>query len=236
MKKFLCVLISAFCLTGCLCSCSDEKESSESSSIRISTAPLDEKLLGDWYNGTAGYRFGDNRKIGLIYNFSDRGHFTADGALQTANALIPKENVSYDGKKIYATNDAYNEEVGQVLTSVLIDMDRVDGENPDTLDGEYTINGGIIVDVLTKELGISAENLLFEGIVDGETLIITIVDAFDYEIVDGKIEIFSNIIQGIPDMDYTYAIDGDTLTMTYANTEDMSGADMPAEVYTRFEH
>lgn len=231
MKKFLSVLVSVFCLAGCLCSCSDAKESSESSSMRISTAPLDEKLLGEWYNGMAGYRFGENRKISLIYNFSDRGHFTADGALQTANALIPKENVSYDGKKIYATNDAYNEEVGQVLTSVLIDMDRVDGENPDTLDGEYTINGGIIVDVLTRELGIGAENLSFEGIVDGETLIITIVDAFDYEIVDGKIDIFTNILQGAPDTSYTYTIDGDTLTMNYTNAENM-----PEEVYTRFEH
>ncbi len=231
MKKFLSVLVAVFCLAGCLCSCSDEKESSESSSMRISTAPLDEKLLGEWYNGTAGYRFGENRKISLIYNFSDRGHFTADGALQTANALIPKENVSYDGKKIYATNDAYNEEAGQVLTSVLIDMDRVDGENPDTFDGEYIINGGIIVDVLTKELGIGAENLSFEGIIDGETLIITIADAFDYEIVDGKIEIFSNIIQGMSAMDYTYSIDGDTLTMNSTSMENM-----PAEVYTRFEH
>lgn len=231
MKKFLCILVSVFCFAGCLCSCSDSKESSESIPMRVSTAPLDEKLLGDWYNGMAGYRFGENRKISLIYNFSDRGHFTADRALQTANALIPKENVSYDGKKIYATNDAYNEDAGQVLTSVLIDMDRVDGENPDTLDGEYIINGGIIVDVLTKELGIGAENLSFEGIIDGETLIITIVDAFDYEIVDEKIEIFSNIIQGMADMDYTYTIDGDTLTMNYANVENM-----PAEVYTRFEH
>lgn len=231
MKKFLCILLSAVCLGGCLCSCSKEKESSDSVSVRISTAPLDEKLIGNWYNGTAGYRFGENRKIGLIYNFSSRGHFTADGALQTANALIPKENVSYDGKKIFATNVAYNEEVGQDLESVLIDMDRVDGENPDTLDGKYIVNGGIIVDVLTKELGIGAENLSFEGIVDGETLIITIVDAFDYEIVDGKIEIFSNIIQGIPDMDYTYSIDGDTLTMNYVGMDDM-----PAEVYNRFEN
>lgn len=231
MKKFLYVLVSVCCLAGCLCSCSDSKESSESSSMRVSTAPLDEKLLGDWYNGTTGYRFGENRKISLIYNFSDSGHFTADGALQTANALIPKENVSYDGKKIYVTNDAYNEEVGQVLTSVLIDMDRVDGENPDTLDGEYIINGGIVVDVLTKQLGIGAENLSFEGIIDGETLIITIVNAFDYEIVDEKIEIFSNILQGLTDMSYTYTIDGDTLTMNYTNMENM-----PAEVYTRFEH
>lgn len=231
MKKFLSVLVSVCCLAGCLCSCSDSKESSESSSMRVSTAPLDEKLLGDWYNGTTGYRFGENRKISLIYNFSDSGHFTADGALQTANALIPKENVSYDGKKIYVTNDAYNEEVGQVLTSVLIDMDRVDGENPDTLDGEYIINGGIVVDVLTKQLGIGAENLSFEGIIDGETLIITIVNAFDYEIVDEKIEIFSNILQGLTDMSYTYTIDGDTLTMNYTNMENM-----PAEVYTRFEH
>lgn len=231
MKKFLCVLVSVFCLTGGLCSCSDGDGSSPSVSIRVSTAPLDENLLGEWYNGAAGYRFGENRKISLIYNFSGRGHFTADGCLQTANALIPAENVSYDGKKIYATNDAYNEEVGEVMTSVLIDMDRVDGENPDTFDGEYTINGGIIVDVLTKELGINAEFLSFEGIVDGETLIITIADAFDYEIVDGKIEIFSNIIQGMTDMDYTYVIDDDTLTMDCVSIENM-----PSEVYTRFEH
>lgn len=231
MKKFLSVLVSVCCLAGCLCSCSDSKESSESSSMRVSTAPLDEKLLGDWYNGTTGCRFGENRKLGYIYNFSDRGHFTADGALQTANALIPKENVSYDGKKIYATNDAYNEEVGQVMTSVLIDMDRVDGENPDTLDGEYIINGGIIADVLAKDLGIGAENLSFEGIVDGETLIITITNVFDYEIVDGKIDVFTNNLQGIPDMSYTYTVDGDTLTIINTSMENM-----PAEVYTRFEH
>lgn len=221
MKKILLFAATLMCTVG-LCSCSGEEssENSQSSpSSRVSTAPLDEELLGTWMNDYTGYRFGENRKVSLIVDFSENAHFTKDGEFQTMNALIPKENISYDGKRIYITNTAYSEQYSEDLTSVLIDMERLDEENPDTLDGYYHIYGGVATDVLAEQLGFAPEKLNFEAKVDGENLTIYMIDCFDYEISDGKLDIFSDLlVYASPDDDalsYDYNIDLDKLTMTF---------------------
>lgn len=222
------------CTVG-LCSCSDGESSEvshESPSSRISTAPLDEELLGTWMNDYTGYRFGENRKVSLIVDFSENAHFTPDGEFQTMNALITKENISYDGKRIYITNTAYSEEYSEDLTSILIDMERLDEEDPDSLDGYYHIYGGVATDVLAEQLGFAPERLNFEATIDGEKLIIYMTDCFDYEISDGKLDIFSDLlVYASPDDDalsYDYNIELDKLTMTFDGFDEVS-----TEVYYR---
>ena len=228
MKRILSSL-TALSFTICLCSCT-ENTTPESSSSRVSKAPIDEEILGTWMNDLSGYRFGDNRKVSLIIDFSQNAHFTENGEFQTMNALIPKENISYDGKKVYITNTAYSEEYQQDLTSVLIDMDRLDEPNPDSIDGRYHIYG-VATDVLAEQLGIPPEKFDFEGVVDGEKFTIYMIDCFDYETIDGTVDIFGELVAtyltgSSEPMSYDYTIEYDALSMTINNIENA-----PIEVY-----
>lgn len=150
------------------------------------------------------------------------------------NALIPKENVDYDGSRIYVTNTVYDEEYSEDVTSVLIDMERLDEPNTETFDGYYHIYGGVATDVLASELGIPPENFNFEGKIEGEKLTIYMTDCFDYETIDGKVDIFSDLLSYVDEsanaLSYVYTIEGDTLTMTLGGIENA----VP-EVYTKAE-
>lgn len=234
MKKIISFLIAVSFVTG-LCSCSEKSDSKVGeNSSRISTAPLDPELIGTWMNDLNGYKFGENRKVSLVVDYSESAHFTPDGAFQTMNALIPKENVDYDGNRIYVTNTAYSEEYSEDLTSVLIDMVRLDENNTETFDGHYHILGGVATDVLANQLGFAPGKLYFEADIEGEKLTIYMVDCFDYEIVDGKIDIFSDLLNYIDEsataLSYDYTIDNDTLNMTLQGIENVT-----TEVYSRIE-
>ena len=144
--------------------------------------------------------------------------------MQTMNALIPKENMDYDGKRVYVTNTAYNEDYQEDVTSVLIDMERLDEPNPDSLDGYYHIYGGVATDVLAEQLGIPPEKFDFEGKVEGDKFIIYMVDCFDYETVDGKVDMFGELIAAYikgnyEAMSYDYTIEYDSLKMTMNDIE-----------------
>lgn len=226
MKRILLSLTALLCVI-CLCGCSDEKNTNNAQSSRISTAPIDPEIIGTWMNDLSGYRFGENRKVSLIIDFSDNAHFTENGEFQTMNGLIPKENMKYDGKKVYVTNTAYSEEYQQDLTSVLIDMERLDEENPDSLDGYYHILGGVATDVLAEQLGIPPEKFHFEGKVEGDKFIIYMVDCFDYETIDGRVDIFSDLLAqyvkgNYEPLTYDYTIEFDTLKMTMRGVEGVS--------------
>jgi hypothetical protein len=207
-----------------LCSCSGDKTTDSNTNSRVSTAPIDPEIIGTWMNELSGYRFGENRKVSLIIDFSENAHFTENGQMQTMNALIPKENMDYDGKRVYVTNTAYNEDYQEDVTSVLIDMERLDEPNPDSLDGYYHIYGGVATDVLAEQLGIPPEKFDFEGKVEGDKFIIYMVDCFDYETVDGKVDMFGELIAAYikgnyEAMSYDYTIEYDSLKMTMNDIE-----------------
>ncbi|MBQ6945075.1 MAG: hypothetical protein IJN43_12225 [Ruminococcus sp.] len=230
MKRILATVTAFMCIIS-LCSCSGDKTTDNNTNSRVSTAPIDPEIIGTWMNELSGYRFGENRKVSLIIDFSENAHFTENGQMQTMNALIPKENMDYDGKRVYVTNTAYNEDYQEDVTSVLIDMERLDEPNPDSLDGYYHIYGGVATDVLAEQLGIPPEKFDFEGKVEGDKFIIYMVDCFDYETVDGKVDMFGELIAAYikgnyEAMSYDYTIEYDSLKMTMI---DIEGAD--PEVY-----
>lgn len=222
MKKVLTSL--AVCLSAlCFFSCS-AKESE-----------LDSEIIGTWTNELSGYRFGENNKISLIIDFSKNAHFTSNGEFQTMNALITKENIDYDGSKVYITQTNYSDEYKQDLTSVLIDMERIDEPNPDSLDGRYHILGGVATDVLAENMGIPPEKFYFEGKVEGEKFIIYMIDCFDFTTNDGNINMFGDLlteyITGDSDgMIYDYSIDAGRLQMTMDGIEGVT-----PEVYFKVE-
>lgn len=223
MKRIL-ATVTAFMCSISLCSCSDDKTTDNNTNSRVSTAPIDPEIIGTWMNELSGYRFGENRKVSLIIDFSENAHFTENGQMQTMNALIPKENMDYDGKRVFVTNTAYNEDYQEDVTSVLIDMERLDEPNPDSLDGYYHIYGGVATDVLAEQLGIPPEKFDFEGKVEGDKFIIYMVDCFDYETVDGKVDMFGELIAAYikgnyEAMSYDYTIEYDSLKMTMNDIE-----------------
>lgn len=223
MKRILATVTAFLCIIS-LCSCSDDKTTDSNTNSRVSTAPIDPEIIGTWMNELSGYRFGENRKVSLIIDFSENAHFTENGQMQTMNALIPKENMDYDGKRVYVTNTAYNEDYQEDVTSVLIDMERLDEPNPDSLDGYYHIYGGVATDVLAEQLGIPPEKFDFEGKVEGDKFIIYMVDCFDYETVDGKVDMFGELIAAYikgnyEAMSYDYTIEYDSLKMTMNDIE-----------------
>lgn len=223
MKRILATVTAFLCIIS-LCSCSGDKTTDNNTNSRVSTAPIDPEIIGTWMNELSGYRFGENRKVSLIIDFSENAHFTENGQMQTMNALIPKENMDYDGKRVYVTNTAYNEDYQEDVTSVLIDMERLDEPNPDSLDGYYHIYGGVATDVLAEQLGIPPEKFDFEGKVEGDKFIIYMVDCFDYETVDGKVDMFGELIAAYikgnyEAMSYDYTIEYDSLKMTMYDIE-----------------
>lgn len=223
MKRILATVTAFMCIIS-LCSCSGDKTTDNNTNSRVSTAPIDPEIIGTWMNELSGYRFGENRKVSLIIDFSENAHFTENGQMQTMNALIPKENMDYDGKRVYVTNTAYNEDYQEDVTSVLIDMERLDEPNPDSLDGYYHIYGGVATDVLAEQLGIPPEKFDFEGKVEGDKFIIYMVDCFDYETVDGKVDMFGELIAAYikgnyEAMSYDYTIEYDSLKMTMNDIE-----------------
>lgn len=223
MKRILATVTAFMCIIS-LCSCSGDKTTDNNTNSRVSTAPIDPEIIGTWMNELSGYRFGENRKVSLIIDFSENAHFTENGQMQTMNALIPKENMDYDGKRVYVTNTAYNEDYQEDVTSVLIDMERLDEPNPDSLDGYYHIYGGVATDVLAEQLGIPPEKFDFEGKVEGDKFIIYMVDCFDYETVDGKVDMFGDLIAAYikgnyEAMSYDYTIEYDSLKMTMNDIE-----------------
>jgi hypothetical protein len=114
-------------------------------------------------------------------------------------------------------------------------MERLDEPNPDSLDGYYHILGGVATDVLAEQLGIPPEKFNFEGEVKGDKFTIYMIDCFDYETIDGKVdmfgELFSTYINGNNEaMSYDYTIEYDTLKMTM---NDIEGA--APEVYFKVE-
>ena len=229
MKKLIASLTVFSCIAG-LCSCGENTP--PESSQRVSTAPIDPEIIGTWANDTSGYRFGENRKVTLTMDFSERGHFTSDGAFQTLNALIPANNVNYDGSRLYCTVSNYSDEYQEQVTSVLIDMERKDEPDMNTFDGEYKIYGGIATDLIARDLGIATKHLNFEGKIEGEKLYISIIDVFDFETVDGNLDLFSEYLvysdESADCLRYSYTIQNDTLTMIYGT----DGSASP-EVYTR---
>ena len=231
MRKILSTIVAFACII-CLCSCESKQEET---GPRVSTAPIDPEIVGTWMNDFSGYRFGENRKVSLIIDFSKNAHFTENGEFQTMNALIPKEQIKYDGSKIYITNTVYSEEEQMDVTSVLIDMERLDEPNPDSMDGYYHILGGVATDVLAEQLGIPPEHFNFEGKIDGDNFTIYMIDCFDYETFDEKIDIFSDLlayyVKGDSEaLSYDYTIENDTLTMTLTDVENVA-----PEVYTKVE-
>lgn len=224
MKKFTAVLAALMTALCCLTSCSENNNSSlseESSSTserqkRVSSAKIDENILGTWRNDLQGYRFQEDRNVSLLMNFSDSVHFTKDGKLMLDGEILPDDMLTNDGLKITAKKhyDGFDEPAD------IFTLERKDGQkNTDTIDGTYKMTEGSYIKLVASNFGLTPEQANIEVVVDGENFDIILVDYCLYETNNGKLDLFSENMDYVDEnanaVSYDYSIDGDTLTMTY---------------------
>lgn len=235
MKKIIATLLAFAGITASLTGCSDSPDSSSQPKVRTSTAPIDTAIIGKWWNGTSGYVFGEDRKVNLVMDFSAMDiHFTSDGEFDKAGEIIGKDAIAYDGKEliVYYTID---EDVSKI-----VHLERKDGENPDSIDGSYTLYGGLLTEYFIGNVGLSIDNVMNDdnislgAEIDGESFILTIENYCDYETINGALEMFSPYMSYVDNnvdcVRYSYSVDGDTLNMKYTMDETA-----PDEVYSRVE-
>ncbi len=203
--------------------------------VRKSTAPIDEAIIGKWWNGTNGYIFGEDRKMSLVVDFSAMDiNFTKDGEFNKGGDIISKDDITYDGKNLMVQYKTDTD------ISIMVNMTRNDGENPDSIDGTYTMLDGILLQYFAQNVGINLDDvkkdddLEFLAEIDGEKLILTLENYCEYETIGDSLEMFSKFFTYVDEsadaVKYKYKIEGDTLTMTY----EVDGEEFD-EVYERAE-
>ncbi|MBQ8122852.1 MAG: hypothetical protein IJ170_06025 [Ruminococcus sp.] len=222
MKRFAAasvLLSAALLLCGCSSGTAASSEESSSKAERVSSSPIDPKIIGEWTNGSNGFIFGEDRKVSLPMDVSSMFYFK-DGGLIMADDGKTCNKPEFDGQTLKVT---YEDENYDEPVSVL-EMERHEKGSPSQFDGEYDLTGGVYFNVFLSNFSISEENADIDAIVEGETVRLVINDYCSYETLGGKsLEMFS------PDMDYvddtatavkyTYKVDGDTLTLTYEDQE-----------------
>lgn len=229
MKKIISALLVIAGLTASLTGCAESSKISDvqnssvqetTKAVRISTAPIDNEIIGKWWNGKSGYIFGEDRKVSLVMDFSAMNiNFTSDGEFNKAGEIIGKDNISYDGNNLMVQYEIEND------VNIILNMKRNDDENLDSFDGFYTIYGGLLMEYLAENVGLNlndikkGDDIEFLAEVNGESLILTVENYCDYETIENSLEMFSKYMNYVDEsadaVKYDYKIDGNTLTMTF---------------------
>ncbi|MDO4863441.1 MAG: hypothetical protein Q4A05_04645 [Ruminococcus sp.] len=217
MKRITAIFLAAAMAGTALVGCSHKPQTEESSAPRVSTAPIDEAILGEWSSGANGYIFSDDRTVSLPIDFTSSAHFNSDGSFSMESTKVGREEIEFDGTNLKVSHK-YEEAEGDE-TLVLLDMKRTGAENKDSYDGEYELLGGTYRDMLAYNLAIDTDKIDVLAEVDGETFKFTVRDYCYFETNDGTLELFSENMNYVKYTDdsvkYTYTVDGDTLTLTY---------------------
>lgn len=227
MKKIFAYLTTA-ALVCCLSGCGNKQNTTE----RVSTAPIDEQIIGTWMNEYVGYRFQDDRNVSLIKNCSDYAHFDGSSLVYDYfNLTIDSENIEDNGTDVRVFYPYTDPDTGEASETDILLMSRTEQSNSG-FDGTYRITGGAIGDDLASILGATPNEFDMVAEVSGKEFTVTFNNFSQYETVDGKIDMFGdNILVPGENNDYVryaYTIEGDTLTMTFSGDQTSE-----PEVYTR---
>ena len=230
MRKITAVMTVCAVLAGTLSSCSAAQNSSQPASRRrVSTAPLDQELIGTWMGEFTGYRFQDDRKISLVMDFSSFLHFDSSKHLYLSDDIVPDDSISYNGTELNviihddgsSNSDGGTEEEssGAGGDVELLALRRKGEAVKETYNGEYDLVGGDYINIIADSLFIDPSKLDLDVKIDGEKFIFTAVDYCDYEVSEGQLDMFSEnmafIDQNADSVSYKYEIAGDELTLTY---------------------
>lgn len=224
MKKLTAILLSVLLLASC--SDGSPQSSSETSgnsghASRISSAPLNEELIGCWFGEATGYRFQEDRKVSLIMDFSSILHFTEDGSLVSDENKIPAEEIEIQDGNI--TAEYTDETTGE--SAVIVDMELIrSSENSDRpLDGIYNLSGGSCRSMIAQSLSMEEQYIDIKVEIDGEKFNVTVSDYCDYETNGDLLELFSPHMNYVDpnatSVKYNFKIEDDVLTLTYESGE-----------------
>lgn len=227
MKKIFAYLTTA-ALVCCLSGCGNNQNSPE----RVSTAPIDEQIIGTWMNEYVGYRFQSDRNVSLIKNCSDYAHFDGSSLVYDYfNVTINSENIEDNGTDVRVFYPYTDQDTGEASEMDILLMSRTE-QSGSGFDGTYRITGGAIGDDLASILGATPNEFDMVAEISGKEFTVTFNNFSRYETVDGKIDMFGDNIlvpgEGGNYVRYAYTIEGDTLTMTF----DSDQASEP-EIYTK---
>ena len=230
MKRFLAAVFAGAMALTALTGCEDifnppVEEESSSRVERVSSSVIDPAIIGTWKNDVSGYIFGENRKVSLPMDFTASAHFNKDGSFTAEGVDISKDEVEFDGTNLKVAHDFGGDEESSESEedTVLLDMTRKGSADKSSFDGTYKLSGGSYLEMIADNLGIDYDKIDVEAEIDGENFRITVVDYCLYETLGDSLELFSENMQYVDEnanaLKYTYKIDGDTLTLTYATGE-----------------
>lgn len=161
-------------------------------------SPAGGDIIGKWgpiaadQGMEAMLEFGSNGKGSMYVDISSTMHFTSDRALYMDGLSMGKDSVSFDGTYIRVKMDTetfgidpseLDEETAALFTSDILVLKRKGAADSSTLDGAYSLEGGLFSDTLTEAIvessnGISATDILVN--IDGENMNMELDDIFSY--------------------------------------------------------
>jgi hypothetical protein len=223
MKKLIGILLAASLAGAAFAGCSEQEPQEERSMsmVRVSSGKIDPEIIGEWSNGSSGYIFKEDRMVTLPMDFSAAAHFNKDGSFSMETTTVSKDEIEYDGTALKVSH--HYDEAPEDPDILLLDMKRKDAANKDSYDGTYELLGGSYRDMIAYNLAIDTDKINVEAVVEGESLRFSVIDYCSYETNGGNLELFSENMNYVDEnahgLKYTYVIEGDTLTLTYEDSE-----------------
>jgi len=199
-------------------SSSDENSGSVQNPIEVTPGKAgDENLVGIWSNDEmsavmTSIRFKEN---GIISSFID---YTQAMTVSTESLTLSGNECPYefDGTNFNCTVTAADMGIADPSESIedmcVIEMTKLEPGTPEDIEGTYLLTGGMLFDALDQSLPIDGD-IYF--LIDGDKTYVD-VDTCGYE-SDGKTIKFIGDAQSLFGHDaseFTYTIDGDTLTLS----------------------
>lgn len=220
MKKMLAILLSCTMITAVSASCS-KKSAKNSNENSASASKDDTKIVGSWT--------GDDL-MGAVMLFDADGSLNFKADYSGTMGLMHFENnklilsgmecdTTFDGSKIEAN----------LLGDSVMSLERTGEKDDSTLDGEYKLTGGMIYSELTENY----TNDFIINITDNSSVVLT-VKIGTYK-ADGSVLTITGDSQGLLGggneesantsgvEECSYTIDGDTLTINTASSENSEG-------------
>lgn len=180
----------------------ETEAATEEETEEASAEEADSDVVGMWYMEDDGmmmiFNVKDDGNVDAVIDVTELTHFTADGGMFIDGDILEPEYVDYDGKNLVV---AVEDEEAFNMTK--------DSGDAESLDGEYTLNSGIMYDSVSEggeDIGV---------IINGEMLFASYRNIISYTTDNGVVS-----LAGLENLDYDfdtaeleYEVSGDTFTL-----------------------
>ena len=184
-------------------------------------------IIGKWSfekdGETYQISFLENGQADIHMDATEMMHFTKDGQFYMSGMELPKETVKNDGKTVKVElskelQELYDEEEASILV-----LKRKDGSDKSTLDGEYTIEGGLLGEALASGFSDSFTDISDVDIsasIKGEEFSINVENVFTFSTKGSTLKIngSSALFDEVEDGSCEYSVSGDSLFL-YRNRD-----------------